>query len=209
MIIYYDNWNAEKTIAAPAGRWSREFLFVVQRFSVGGRWSTQRFSAVSARKDRPQISKDWAECREYRTAREDSVENMDVAENPPVPNAAPSSTIRDSTDEDGANDDDANLPLWQDLLGKTFEWRQSRFLNSEWRTIELSPNGKCVMREGLKRETKRTSEYEWQICDNSDFWGTKKGHLAIVPKRNGKPFRYFSRKAFEKAYPSELDSKLH
>jgi hypothetical protein len=115
----------------------------------------------------------------------------------------------DSEDFQGNNDSE-NLHLWADRIGKTWEWRAKKQFNSEWKTCELREDGSCVFKEGVKREVKSgsTATYKWQIADNSGMYGTK-GHLLIVPVRNGKPFFTFSRAKFEKQYPAEMDPKMH
>jgi hypothetical protein len=114
-------------------------------------------------------------------------------------------------------DGEVNLHLWADLIGKTWEWRkEARMLNSEWRTIELASDHRCVLREGVKREVKSEEVLYWHVCSNAKDFGSNAGSLALLgtpPPSDGdglpKPFQHFSRKAFEKAYPSEVDASLH
>ena len=108
-------------------------------------------------------------------------------------------------------DGEVNLHLWADKIGKTWEWRaKPRMLNSEWRTIELASDHRCVMREGFKREVKSEEVFYWHVL------GTSAGSLALLcrkvdPSDDGitKPVQTFSRKAFEKEYPCEVDASLH
>ena len=110
---------------------------------------------------------------------------------------------------DAFADGEANLHMWADKIGKTWEWRKTaRMLNSEWRTIELASDHKCVMREGRKREVESEEVFYWHCCSS--------GSLALLSKKvepsdDGitKPVQQFSRKAFEKAYPCEVDASLH
>lgn len=112
-------------------------------------------------------------------------------------------------------DGEANLHLWADLIGKTWEWRKkARMLNSEWRTIELASDHRCVMREGVKREVKSEEVLYWHVCSSHKDWNSNAGSLALLPKARkddgiAKPLEHFSRKAFEEAYPSEVDASLH
>ena len=46
----------------------------------------------------------------------------------------------------------------------------------------------------------------WQVLGNS---AEKKGALAIVGHRGGKPFFFFSRETFAKEYPAQMDASLH
>ena len=97
-----------------------------------------------------------------------------------------------------------NQEAWENILGKTWEWRKTRFLNSAWRTIELQRDGTCVMREGHKRETESEDTLMWQVLGNSG-----EGALALVGVRGGKPFHCFSLAQFAKEYPAEMDESLH
>mmetsp|Transcript_42966 Transcript_42966/g.96851 ORF Transcript_42966/g.96851 Transcript_42966/m.96851 type:complete len:153 (-) Transcript_42966:72-530(-) len=114
----------------------------------------------------------------------------------------------DEEDED-KNNDQENLELWRSFLGRTWEWRAKKMLNSEWKTIELRENGTCIMKSGVKRTTQETENLRWQVADNSDFWGKAKGSLLIVPTPNGKPLYRFSLKKFQEKYPQEIDPSLH
>jgi hypothetical protein len=78
-------------------------------------------------------------------------------------------------------DGEVNLHLWADLIGKTWEWRkEARMLNSEWRTIELASDHRCVLREGVKREVKSEEVLYWHVCSNAKDFGSNAGSLALL-----------------------------
>ena len=119
-------------------------------------------------------------------------------------------------DEHEENDFQANLPLWSDKVGKTWEWRKKKLLNSEWKTIELrsDENHTCVVREGVKKDVKEEREYSWQVLPNNSFWGDTSGGIALFfepPDDDGfgKPILCLSRQQFEDQYPAEVNSSLH
>ena len=112
-------------------------------------------------------------------------------------------------DEDDGNNDQENLHLWEDLLGKTWERREKPSFKSKWKTMELMRDGTLVIEEGVKREVKDTDEKCWQITDNTDFWGSKKGNLIVVGSRNAKPLEYWSLEKFKKKFGKEKDPKMH
>ena len=100
----------------------------------------------------------------------------------------------------------ANQQAWEDVLGKTWEWRATRAQDAAWKTIELRRDGVCVMCEGSGRKTKSKEKHMWQVLSNS---AEKKGALAIVGHRGGKPFFFFSREEFANEYPAQMDASLH
>lgn len=128
-------------------------------------------------------------------------------------NKAAARAAREKAEEQAHEKDAAeavvNQVAWEKFLGKTWEWRKTKFLNSAWRTIELQRDGTCVMREGHKRETESEETLQWEVLGNSTFLEENKGALAIVGHRGGKPFRYFSLAKFEQEYPAEADASLH
>ena len=99
-----------------------------------------------------------------------------------------------------------NQQAWEDVLGKTWEWRARRAQDAAWGTIELQRDGVCVMCEGNGQKTKSKEKLAWEVLSNR---AEHKGALAIVGHRGGKPFLYFSREAFAKEYPAEMDASLH
>ena len=122
-------------------------------------------------------------------------------------------------DEHAEDDFEVNLHLWADKIGKTWEWRNKKQLNSEWRTIELRDDQvhTCVMQEGIKRDVKEivkgeTGQYFWQVASNA--WCKHPGSLALFCKPQkggglGKPVMFFNRKQFEEEYPAEVNKLLH
>ena len=117
---------------------------------------------------------------------------------------------QEEEEQEGKNKTAENLHLWEDKIGKTWEWRaKPKMLNSEWKTIWLDPRGKCVIKEGVKKTVKSTAEYEWDVADNADFWADSKGKLIIPFERGGKPILYYSRAEFEKEYPAEMNAAMH
>lgn len=98
-----------------------------------------------------------------------------------------------------------NQRAWEDVLGKTWEWRATggNKHTAAWGTIELRRDGVCVMCEGSGQKTQSKEKLMWQVLGNS---GKHKGALAVVGKRGGKPFFCFSRAAFAKEYPAEMDA---
>jgi hypothetical protein len=106
-----------------------------------------------------------------------------------------------------------NQQAWVDVLGKTWEWRATQRKDAAWKTIELRRDGVCVMCEGSGPKKKSTEKHEWQVLGNLPphyHAGKHKGGvLAVVGHRGGKPFLKFSREAFAKEYPAEMDPSLH
>ena len=123
-------------------------------------------------------------------------------------------------DEHAEDDFEVNLHLWADKIGKTWEWRKKKQLNSEWRTIELRDDQvhTCVIQEGIKRDVKEiiegeTGQFFWQVASNA--WCKDPGSLALFSKLQtsgggvGKPVMCFNRKQFEEEYPAEVNKSLH
>ena len=65
------------------------------------------------------------------------------------------------------------------------------------------------MCEGSGQKTKSKEKEEWEVLSSRGSSGADKGALAIVGHRGGKPFLFFSREAFAKEYPAEMDASLH
>ena len=101
-----------------------------------------------------------------------------------------------------------NQQAWEDVLGKTWQ-RATRAQDAAWNTIELRRDGVCVVCEGSGQKTKSKEKLAWEVLGNSVDWEERKGALAIVGRRGGKPFFCFSREAFAKEYPAEMDASLH
>jgi hypothetical protein len=102
-----------------------------------------------------------------------------------------------------------NQQAWEDVLGKTWEWRATRAPGAAWQSIELRRDGVCIMCKGSGRKTTSKEKLEWEVLSNSTFWEEHKGALAVVGHKGGKPVFYFSREAFAKEYPAEMDASLH
>ena len=118
-----------------------------------------------------------------------------------------------AADEHEEDDFQANLPLWADKVGKTWEWRKSKQLNSECKTIELRSDERhtCVVREGVKRDVTEEHEYSWQILPNHSVWGETSGGIALFSEPPddegfGKPILCMSRRQFEEQYPAEIEA---
>ena len=121
-----------------------------------------------------------------------------------------------AADEHEEDDFQANLPLWADKVGKTWEWRKRKQLNSEWKTIELRGDERhtCVVREGVKLDVTEEHAYSWQALPNHSFWGEISGGIALFSEPPGddgfgKPIFCMSRRQFEEQYPAEMEASRH
>ena len=155
--------------------------------------------------------KDVAAAREWYAKAADQQNPKAVKAMARLNNKEAARAQEEDSSEEGRNKTAENLHLWEDKIGKTWEWRaKPKMLNSEWKTIWLDHSGKCVMKEGVKKVVKSTEKYVWDVADNSDDWSMRsKGKLIIGPCRGGKPFFNYSRAEFEKEYPAEMNAVMH
>lgn len=101
-----------------------------------------------------------------------------------------------------------NQQAWEDFLGKTWGWSAARKRDAAWKTIELQRDGRCIICEGSGDKTESQEKLMWQVLGNTGHSKKRKGALALVGHRGGKPIECFSREAFAEEYPAEMDASL-
>jgi len=137
--------------------------------------------------------KDVAAAREWYAKAADQQNPKAVKAMARLNNKEAARAQEEDSSEEGRNKTAENLHLWEDKIGKTWEWRaKPKMLNSEWKTIWLDHSGKCVMKEGVKKVVKSTEKYVWNVADNSE---RDKGKLMIGPgagpRRTGEGSPFF------------------
>jgi hypothetical protein len=128
---------------------------------------------------------------------------------------ATAAALRQGYDGEG-NFHAENMPLWEGIIGKTWENRAKAHLGSKWESITLIPGGLCIRCWGEKFSVKGWESFSFTITDNdTSFWEKETNCLVIGPYYadhgylDGKPYEYLSPEEFSRVYPEIVSPGWH